>query len=258
MGIIATLLPDPACLARVVQAARGRHEVLPCESWRDVIAACESEAVHLAVVDLFADGRANFDQVRSLKGRFARVTLVAYVVPSAGNSRDLFDAGRAGLDGLMLAGQDDSPAELRAVMEQAQARGVAGAVRQQLVGLSPLVRDAVMVSITRAHHRLTAHRLAEILSTTRRALLAALGAAGFPPPQKLVTWGRLIVAAQMLEERHRSADSVARILDFPSGSAFRNTCQRYLGAAPQEIRNAGGSSFVVTAFLKTVQRTGKN
>ncbi len=94
MGIIATLLPDPACLARVVQAARGRHEVLPCESWRDLISACDNEAVHLAVVDLFADGRANFDQVRSLKSRFARVTLVAYVVPSAGNSRDLFDAGR--------------------------------------------------------------------------------------------------------------------------------------------------------------------
>jgi len=62
----------------------------------------------------------------------------------------------------------------------------------------------------------------------------------------------------MLEDPHRSADSVARILDFPSGSAFRNTCQRYLSAAPQEIRNDGGSAFVVTAFLNTVQRTGKN
>ena len=44
----------------------------------------------------------------------------------------------------------------------------------------------------------------------------------------------------MLEDANRSADSAARALDFPSGSAFRNTCQRYLKATPQEIRAAGG------------------
>jgi tripartite-type tricarboxylate transporter receptor subunit TctC len=37
-----------------------------------------------------------------------------------------------------------------------------------------------------------------------------LAEVGFPPPAKLVTWGRLIVAAQMLSDRQRSADAVAR------------------------------------------------
>jgi methylphosphotriester-DNA--protein-cysteine methyltransferase len=65
----------------------------------------------------------------------------------------------------------------------------------------------------------------------------------------LVTWGRLIVAAQMLSDRQRSADAVARALAFPSGSAFRNTCQRYLGLRPNEIRDAGGADAVVDRFL---------
>ena len=256
MGIVATLLPDDRCLQRVVHAVHGHHSVIPCKNWDDVFASCEDEAVHLAVLDLFADGKANFERVRQLKLRFARVTLVAYVAFVPSRARDLFDAGRAGIDGLLIVDQDDSPLQLRSVIEQAEARGVAGLIRHRLGALQPLVRDAVLVSVTRAHMRLTSHRLADILSTSRRTLVAKLTQDKFPPPQKLISWGRLVVASQMLEDRNRSADSVARILDFPSGSAFRNTCQRYLGATPHEIRAKGGASFVVEQFLKSVGRTG--
>ena len=256
MGIVATLLPDDSCLQRVVQAVRGQHSVIPCKDWDDMLGACEDEAVHLAVIDLFTDGKANFERVRQLKLRFARVTLVAYVTVAPSRARDLFDAGRAGIDGLVIVDQDDSPLQLRSVIEQAEARGVAGLIRHRLGSLQPLVRDAVLVAVTRAHMRLTSHRLADILATSRRTLVAKLAHDHFPPPQKLISWGRLVVAAQMLEDRNRSADSVARILDFPSGSAFRNTCQRYLGSSPQEIRAKGGATFVVDAFLKSVGRTG--
>ncbi|MFI5232551.1 MAG: helix-turn-helix domain-containing protein [Gemmatimonadales bacterium] len=256
MGIVATLLPDENCLERVVHAVRGQHSVIPCKDWDDMLAACQDEAVHLAVVDLFTDGKANFERVRQLKLRFARVTLVAYVTVAPSRARDLFDAGRAGIDGLVIVDQDDSPLQLRSVIEQAEARGVAGLIRHRLGSLQPLVRDAVLVAVTRAHMRLTSHRLADILATSRRTLVTKLANDGFPPPQKLISWGRLVVASQMLEDRNRSADSVARILDFPSGSAFRNTCQRYLGASPQEIRVKGGAAFVVEAFLKSVGRTG--
>lgn len=256
MGVVTTLLPDDRCFQRVVHAVRGHHSVIPCHSWEELFAICRDEAVHLAVVDLFADGNAGFDRVRQMKLRFARVTLVAYVAFAPGLARDLFDAGRAGIDGLLIVDQDDSPAQLRGVIEQAEARGVAGLIRHRLGTLQPLVRDAVLVAVTRAHIRLTSHRLADILSTTRRTLVSQLAQDRLPPPQKLISWGRLVVAAQMLEDRNRSADSIARTLDFPSGSAFRNTCQRYLGATPGEIRANGGASFVVEAFLRSVGRAG--
>jgi len=256
MGAVATLLPDHRCLERVVHAVHGRHNVIPCTSWDELFDQCEQEAVHLAVLDLFADGKANFDRIRQLKLRFSRVTLVAYVSFVASRARDLFDAGRAGMDGLLIVDQDDTPLQLRSVIEQGEARGVASLLRHRLGALQPVVRDAVLVTVTRAHMRLTSHRLAEILATSRRTLVAKLAHDGFPPPQKLISWGRLVVASQMLEDRDRSADSVARILDFPSGSAFRNTCQRYLGASPHEIRAKGGATFAVNAFLKSVGRTG--
>jgi hypothetical protein len=62
------------------------------------------------------------------------------------------------------------------------------------------------------------------------------------------------VAGHLLEDTHRSADRVAESLGFPSGSAFRNACARYVGRAPNEIRANGGSACVIEGFLKQLRR----
>jgi len=250
LAAIATMLPDARALQRVNAAVKNEHRLVHCRTWEELEVACRDEEVSLAIIDLFSDGQARFDMVRRLKMRAERLTLVAYVNLSAERARDLFDAGRAGFDGLLLLGQDDTPAAFRAVLERATARGAAQLLRPHLATVEPLVRDAVMVAVTRAHLRLTSHRLAEICGSPKRTLLLALERAGFPPPQKLLAWGRLIVAAQMLEDPAKAADAVARQLDFPSGSAFRNTCQRYLGATPHEIRDHGGAAWAAGKFLQ--------
>ncbi len=254
MGVIATLLPLDRCLQRVHGAVRGQHSVTPCHGWDELFTACAREPVHLAIVDLFADGAASFERIRQLRARFPRLTLVAYVAATPQRARDLFDAGRAGLDGLLLVDLDDSPQAVRAVVEQAEARGVAALVRHRLAHLDPTARDAVLLVITRAHLRLTSHRLAETVSVSKSVLLERLRAERLPAPQKLIGWGRLIVAGQMLDDPKRSADGIARALDFPSGSAFRNMCQRYVGATPLEIRERGGARYVTAQFLRAIGR----
>ena len=256
MATLATMLTDPRTLQRLGAAVHGEHTVLHCRNWDELETACKDDSVSLAIFDLFADGKANFDVLRRLKMRAERITLVAYVTVSPERSRDLFDAGRAGIDGLLIAGQDDTPAAFRAVLERAEARGVAQLIRPRVAHYAPMVRDAIMVAVTRAHLRLTSHRLAEICGVPKRSLLKALDDGGCPAPQKLITWGRLIVAAQMLEDGRRTADGVARLLEFPSGSAFRNTCQRYLGATPQEIRAKGGATWAANHFLAELGQIG--
>jgi AraC-like DNA-binding protein len=206
----------------------------------------------VAVVDLYAEGDPRFDALRRLRTRFGTVPIVAYVTYDPERARDLFDLGRAGVVGLLLTDIDDRPRLIASVVERAEARGVADDLRRHLAGQRPLVRDAVLLAVTRAHEDLSGDGLAEILALSRRTLANELADAGFPSPSKLVTWGRLIVAAQMLVDRHRPADAVARALAFPSGSAFRNTCQRYLGLRPHEIREAGGPEAVITRFFATV------
>ncbi|MEP6733362.1 MAG: hypothetical protein ABJE10_22150 [bacterium] len=207
----------------------------------------------MAVVDLYWEKEPNFEGVRQLKQRLPRLTLVAYISMAMERGHDLFDAGRAGIDGLVIAGQDDAPRPLLAIIERAESKSLAGLIRRSLDGVDPVVTDAVLLAVTRAHERLSPTGLARLLAQPRRAVTDRLSAEGFPPPQRLLTWGRLVVAAHMLEDAHRSADRVAATLDFPSGSAFRNTCQRYLHAAPNEIRTRGGASYVVRALMRQVQ-----
>lgn len=250
MGVIVTLLPQPGRLQRLRAAIRDRHSVVTCEDWSSVTRICETEPVHLAVLDLYADGPANFERIRVLKLRFPRVALIAYVTITLERARDMFDAGRCGLDGLVVSDLDDAPAVLLMHIEKAEARSVASVVRPVIAGLKPTVRDAVLASVTRAHERLTPEAFARLLAVPRRLLTRRLTEAGFPAPHRLLTWGRLIVAAHMLEDANRSADSVAQVLDFPSGSAFRNTCQRYLHATPQQVRDQGGAAFVIEGFMR--------
>lgn len=253
MSLIATLLPSSLQVQRLRAALRDRHDLHECADWASLVRTCDREPVRVAVMDLYGEDTPNFEGVRQLKQRLPRLTLVAYVSMSLDRGHDLFDAGRAGFDGLVLAGSDDSPRPLLSLIERAESRGLAGLVRRSLEGIHPLAMDAVLLSVTRAHERLSPQGLARLLAQPRRVVALRLAAEGFPAPQRLLTWGRLIVAGHMLEDRHRSADRIASTLDFPSGSAFRNTCQRYLHATPGQMRTRGGASYVVRAMLRHVQ-----
>jgi AraC-like DNA-binding protein len=253
MGVIAALLPTPEHLERLHAAVQGRHHIVPCDDWTSLADACERQPIRVAVIDLFFGGRASFDRVRELEQNLPRLTLIAYVAYSEERAHDLFDAGRIGIDALVLADRDDGPSGLGALVEQAESRSLGSLVRGALDDVDAVTRDAVLVSITRAHEGLSPDALARVLAVPRRTVSQRLASSGFPAPRRLLTWGRLIFAAHLLEDRHRSADRVARALAFPSGSAFRNTCQRYLGLTPQEIRDRGGSAHVFQALLREVR-----
>ena len=167
----------------------------------------------------------------------------------------MFDAGRCGLEALIIQDENDAPEALASLISRATARGAATLVRPRVTGLRRAVRDAVLLAVTRAHERLTPERLSRLIAVSRRALTRRLSEAELPPPHQLLTWGRLVVAAHLLEDGTRSADGVALALDFPSGSAFRNVCRRYVGATPLEIRARGGASYVIDKLFERRART---
>lgn len=250
MSVLVALLPQSAQLQRLRTAIRDRHDIVPCDDWSDVLQRCEELPARVVVLDLFMEPTLNFDRVRRLKQRHPRLAIVMYVSPVPERLQELFEAGRAGVDVLVLAGRDDEPRRLLALVEQAEARQVTTWVRSALGDVRPLVRDAILLAVSRAHDRMSVRVLARLLAVPPRTLAQQLAAEGYPPPQRLLTWGRLIVAAQLLADDGRAADRVAALLAFPSGSAFRNTCQRYLHATPGEIRARGGGSYVLQALQR--------
>lgn len=254
MGVIATLLPSAGQLQRLRAAIRDRHELVPCATWETLEEVCQSQPVRIAVVDLYATGQADFEHIRRLKQQSPGLSLLTYSAITLDRVHDVFDAGRIGMDGLIVMDEDDSPRQLLARIERAESRSLGGEVKLALGEVDSSVRDAVLLVITRAHERLSPEGLARLLALPRRTMSHRLATAGYPPPRRLLTWGRLIVAARMLEDPHRTADRVAASLGFPSGSAFRNVCQRYLHSTPGEIRRRGGAAFVLRALLRQVRQ----
>ena len=251
MALIATLLPNPVSAMRLRTALRDRYTLRSCEGLQDLLDVCGSSAVSTVIVDPYEPRGhpPDFEPLRQLKRLYPSVSIVLYVSIPPATAQQMFEMGRLGLDALVVSDQDDGPTQLLARIEQSGARALADTVRRALGDLKPTVRDAVLTVVARAHERLSPESLARLLGIRRKLLAERLAEAGFPSPQPLIAWGRLIVAARMLEDDQRSADSVALALEFPSGSAFRNTCQRYLRLAPQQIRASGGAEFVIQAFL---------
>ena len=243
--MIAALLPSDVRLQRLRAALPATRALAVCDGWSDLARECQRGAALLVVFDLYADGAPDFERIRQLRTCAPRAALVAYIDPSRARPRDMFDAGRCGLEALVILDENDAPEALVGLIARATARGAATLVRPRVAGLRRAVRDAVLLAVTRAHERLTPERLARLIAVSRRALTRRLSEAELPPPHQLLTWGRLVVAAHLLEDAGRSADGVALALDFPSGSAFRNVCKRYVGATPLEIRARGGAEYVI-------------
>ena len=254
--MIAALLPSDVRLQRVRSALPAARALVVCDGWSDLARECARGAALLVIFDLYADGAPDFERIRQLRSVAPRAALVAYVDPSRAKPRDMFDAGRCGLEALVVLDENDAPEALASLIARATARGAAALVRPRVTGLRRAVRDAVLLAVTRAHERLTPERLARLIAVSRRALTRRLSEAELPPPHQLLTWGRLVVAAHLLEDGARSADGVALALDFPSGSAFRNVCRRYVGATPLEIRARGGASYVIEQLFARRDASG--
>lgn len=245
MSVIVTLINHPGRLARLRSAARDSHTVIACDSWEQIFTACDGRLVHAAVLDLEAAVNQSFDSIRRFKRLHPAVALIAYTTYSPDRAHHIFDAGRYGFEALVIVDLDDGPSAFARAIERASARGVAGMVKGGLEqATDPLATDALLTAITRAHERLNPGALAREMCVSSRRLSRALAVSGYPSAHKLIMWGRLIVAAALMDGTRHSTDRIALTLSFPSGSAFRNNCRRYLGAKPSEIRARGGAKLV--------------
>jgi len=257
LAVLAYLLPDQVTTARLSAALRDQFLTVACDSWAQLFRTAERRPVSVAVVDpqTASGDEANSDALRRLRRTYTSLAIVAYVSSPPVTEFDLFEYGRLGLDALVVKDRSDSPRVLRATVERAEARGLLDPIRRALVNDNPTVRDAILMAVSRAQQRLSPESMARTMGITRAHLAAQLSAGRYPSPQQLIAWGRLVVAGRMLEDERRSANAVAAALEFPSGSAFRNACQRYLCATPAEIRVRGGAAYAVALFFKASGRS---
>jgi AraC-like DNA-binding protein len=254
--IIGALIVCLEARVRIRQAVRGWAHVCFCERGEELLAlaaACSLEGVVTEPWD--ADGRPVAPAVRLLRERFLSTPVAVYCALSAETARELLALARAGADEIILRGVDDVGVVVRSVFAHAGMLRVAAQALQVLApGLPPEVVPVVSHCLVHAREAPSVEQLAGAFGIHRKTLVNRLATAGLPSPSVLISWGRLLLAARLLEDPGRSVEQVGLALNFGSGGALRSMLRRYTGLRPYEIRENGGMDCVLHLFRKALGR----
>jgi AraC-like DNA-binding protein len=230
-------------------------DVVLCENpmqCREVVAAGGVELAVLAYVDGQKVAVLSLAQQLRQRQRFLYVAL--YVDMRSMSASDVLDVGRHRLNRIIVYGENDDLAGCMEMLHQLQDATLTSRVLHTLEGKVPNAIAAVVRQCLLSEcRRLAVDDVAARLRVSRRTLVRRCQAAHCPAPAALISWCRLLYAAYLLDDWRRPIDHVADLAGFSSGVAFRNMLRRYTGLRPGELREHGGSEWLVECFAKQMK-----
>lgn len=249
-------IPDLAALILRVRDANSTGEVLPCVSADDAIPAIARGDVHCTVVAVDAS---SFDRdignIRRLREAFPSHPVVAWCQMQQLSSRQLLDIAEFSVTELVFRGLTDSKSAFAQVLRQARDRAKARDISGRLSHIMPPdMLPIFMAALEHAAEAMDVERLAASFGITRRTLFNRLVHSGLPKPRSFIIWCRLLVAGSLLDERGRTLDSVALLLNFSTPANLGASLRRYVGATITQLRRGEVSPVVEAEFARIVHR----
>ena len=235
---------------RLARAAAGWARVTLLHSASTAEHALRVDCVDALILELDPtdDVGANEAFVRRVRESFPSLPVVLYAPLTRDTARRIMRLANAGADELLLDDQDEGGDGLHRLIIRAHVSRCAARTMDVMGDRLPASARAILVQCMHlARKPLSVAALARAVGVNRKTLVNRLGAAGLPGPETLISWSRLLLACELLEDRGRSVERVALLLGFGSGVALRNMCRRHLGLAPSALRESG-------AFVTVVHR----
>jgi AraC-like DNA-binding protein len=192
-------------------------------------------------------------QVRQLRASWHALPLIGYAPMTPQAFQQGVHATKAGVDDVALHGCDGLCEIVGRHIAATARRGMTDEILQQVVALGIPV-DAETVRIVRyciehARESLTVGQMARGLYSARRTIANRLRAAHLPPPESLIMWTRLLVAAWLLQDPVCTINEAARRLGWRDLSTLRSLSMSYLGHQPRLLREPGAIARVVTNMI---------
>jgi AraC-like DNA-binding protein len=250
---VVAMVADPRDRERIRDALRPAASVAFCTRREEVMALVRDQAAAAVVIEP-RDARDEdmAPTVRLLKRGYPSVAVLVYCRVAPADCRMLLPLTRAGVDELILHGFDDATSFRTALVSALGTSALSHALEE----LRRVVPDDMMPTVEyclgRAARSPTVEEVAAALGVHRKTLASRASSAGLPSPRSLIAWGRLLVAARMLEDPRRSVEDVARALGFSAAAELRNMFRRYTRLRPLEVRHAGGMECVLALLKGTI------
>jgi AraC-like DNA-binding protein len=231
--------------------------LLPCLTANDVLLALAEQHAVAVVVSAYGPAVAEaLGLTRVLRARHPNVPVLIYYDARHTNPRDLLAFFQAGAAEIVQTGADDLRRVFASVLATAGHRVKTRQILDQLEpDLPPQARPIMAYLLEKGDTPLSIEEAAAAVGIARRTLEKRLAGLGYPPPETLIGWCRLLVAAHLLEDQGRTFDEVALELDFPSGMALRSMLKRYTGVSGRAARAGGGPVALVLRHLTEQLRT---
>ncbi|MDX1567482.1 MAG: AraC family transcriptional regulator [Longimicrobiales bacterium] len=255
MGLTAIYARDRGWRAHLCETVGSVHETAESASWSGFQRLIRERPVTAAVADLesVGSGGSAVSSLLRFRSRFPGLGLLVLVR----RHRDpglLFRLGTVGIHNLLLVDLDGVDRILVRSVARSLERGVTALVTRAVSSYLPARElDAVRLALDGVHRRWSAEDFAEEVGLSRPFLSECLKDCGLPTVGKLLLWTRLLHAGYWLTDPGRTAESVARQLEYCDGSAFRRALRSHTGATPTEVVESGGFPFVLRRFLDTCE-----
>jgi AraC-like DNA-binding protein len=205
----------------------------------------------VAIVDPFAEGEeAPTPRLEALLQAMPSATVVAAFPVTARTARYVETLAGWGVADVIDVGREDTPVALRRRLRLVQGRLTSRLLERALPRSTPTrTRALLAVAADTAATGGGSVDFAQALGVTERTVLRWCRRADLPQPRRLLAWLRVLLAADMLDDRGRTLSAVANACGYSSDTALRNTLRTFLAASPTELR---GSAFrtASTAFAR--------
>lgn len=252
MARLAIFQPDARSGARLTAALSGVHDLLPCESWEQLVAEISGGWVEGALID--ADHPSPDDalaRIALLRSTFPDVAIVGFTERTG--SRAFFELGETGLDGF-VSGSDGVLATKGAVDDAVAVRR-GRAVREALrAWLPPPAPEAVAWALAHADGEATVEDMARALGFSLYALRGILHERELPGPAHLMVWGRLLAVAARLQIDGRKVEETAFALGYSSSPSLARAVRTRTGLTPRELADSGFHT-VLQLLVRSLKRS---
>jgi AraC-like DNA-binding protein len=241
---------------RLPRRTRG-PDILWCDSADELVSAVARHEAKAAIIEIggadagddtagAGGGISRLEEVtRMLRAEYPRVPVLIYAPLTAAASRTIVALARAGITNVIIAGYDDLNHAVRPILDASASACTAEAAYVRLSAVaSPGVAAILSYALRYATAAPTVAAAARALRVHRKTLAAWCLASGAPSPRVLITWCRLVIAAERLAEPRWPAERVARAFGFGSGSALAGLIRRHIGLTRAEIRARGSGTVI--------------
>lgn len=180
---------------------------------------------------------------------FGRLRLVALYSPRSSCPVNLARLASACMTDVLVQESDHFHSGLVECIRRFVCEPIASAIlREARIVVAPDMELLLHRALRLSSKPCSVEQLSRAAKTPERSLRYYCEQRGFMTPRRLLGWCRVLYVAFLLEDRARTVESIAELLEYPSPTALRNQLHDYTQLTATQLREMGPLSTVARRF----------